>query len=473
MTLASENSSLPAPIPDLIAGRNASGYWTIRKVSETLAASLGQSGEDLVGESLRQVFRQVSPPLWDLADEVVAADAPRQDIPVRFGQVDADLLLEAAPGGIAQDYKSPLVYFRFYRQQFGGPHDGLPEQRFGLVGNSPGMLEVFRKIELYADSDAAVLVTGETGTGKELVARAMHEQGVRRSGPFVAVNCSAISEELLESELFGHEQGAFTGALKAHRGRFERADGGTIFLDEIGDMPLATQAKLLRVLEAGRIERVGSERETPVDVRIVGATNVPLEGEVGRGGFRADLYHRIAVLRVHLPPLRQRLDDLSLLIRYFVDQFNQKYNKRAKRLTPEAEALLRSYLWPGNVRELRNVLERVFVESDTEVIGARAFAEWVRERQDFSPGDWGVATEVRAPQLPPVLASYDPSIPAGGEMSSSRHSTRPANLTVDSIRRAYRQAGGNLAEAARQLGCHRATLYRYLQKFGLSRDDLS
>ncbi|NIQ92960.1 MAG: sigma-54 factor interaction domain-containing protein, partial [Desulfuromonadales bacterium] len=160
-------------------------------------------------------------------------------------------------------------------------------RQFGLVGSSPGMLEVFRKIKTYSVSDAAVLVTGETGTGKELIARALHEQSMRRRGPFVAVNCSAISDELLESELFGHEKGAFTGALKMHRGRFERADGGTIFLDEIGDMPPATQVKLLRVLETGRIERVGSEQEVPVDVRVVCATNVPLEEAVGKGVFRS------------------------------------------------------------------------------------------------------------------------------------------------------------------------------------------
>ncbi|NIQ93065.1 MAG: AAA domain-containing protein, partial [Desulfuromonadales bacterium] len=454
------------------------GYWAIRQVSEPLAAALGSQAGELLGGSLRQAFRRVTPPLWDLADEVVAGEEALQDIPVRLGQADADLLLEAAPGGLAEDYTSPLVYFRFYRRQAGGPVEGAPARQFGLVGSSPGMLEVFRKIGIYAESDAAVLVTGETGTGKELIARALHDQGGRRRGPFVAVNCSAISDELLESELFGHEKGAFTGAQKTHRGRFERADGGTIFLDEIGDMPMATQAKLLRVLEAGRIERVGSEQEIPVDVRIVCATNVPLEEAVGRGVFRSDLYHRVAVLRIHLPPLRLRLDDLPQLIRHFIDLFNRKYEKNIKRLTPEAEALLQSYLWPGNVRELRNVLERVFVEADAEVIGARAFAEWVRERQDFSPGDWGVATEVRTPPAPPVLASYEPTAVFADDaidVSASppvRKTTQPANLTVEAIRRAYRQADGNLAAAARLLGVHRATLYRYLDRHNISRQDL-
>jgi DNA-binding NtrC family response regulator len=342
-------------------------------------------------------------------------------------------------------------------------------ERFGLVGASMVMREVYRKIELYAPSDAAVIVTGETGTGKELVARALHAFGPRRNGPFVAVNCSAIAAELLESELFGHERGAFTGAQRTHRGRFERAHGGTIFLDEVGDMPLPAQAKLLRVLEEGMVERVGSERPVPVDVRVVGATNVPLERAVHDGRFRADLYHRLAVLRIQLPPLRQRPEDLPLLVEYFLRQFRRKYARSVERLTPEAMALLDAYLWPGNVRELRNVLERVFVETHSEVIGARAFREWVRERQDFSPGEWG-------PEPPPVGAAVAPPWPLPGAPPEapavSRHrSTRPANLDPAAIRRAWQAAAGNLTAAARLLGVHRATLYRSLKRLGLSRAD--
>ena len=478
MDLDRHSTSLPTLVPDLTAMRQAGGFWQVRQVSAALAAALGVSPAELIGDSLRQSCRRVTPPLWDLADEVVLTDAPLHDIPVRFDQTNSDLLLEAVPGGLAEDYTSPLVTFRFYRTATGGLRDGAPSQRFGLIGSSPGMLDVFRKVDLYAASDASVLVTGETGTGKELVARALHEQSARYREPFVAVNCSAISDELIESELFGHEKGAFTGALKTHRGRFERANGGTIFLDEIGDMPMSTQVKLLRVIESGLIERVGSEQELPVDVRIVCATNVPLEGAVGQGNFRSDLYHRVAVLRIHLPALRLRMDDLPALIDHFLGLFNQKYHKQVKRLTPESISLLQSYLWPGNVRELRNVLERVFVEADAEVIGARAFAEWVRERQDFSPGDWGVATEVRSAKAPPVLASYDPAVmvqlPEEKTVSvaASRQTTQPANLSIEEIRQAYHLANGNLAAAARQLGVHRATLYRYLERLKISRQDL-
>ncbi|MCM2264237.1 MAG: sigma-54 dependent transcriptional regulator [Desulfuromonadales bacterium] len=344
-------------------------------------------------------------------------------------------------------------------------------ERFSLIGASPLMREVYRKIELYAPSDAAVIVTGETGTGKELVARALHAQGPRRPGPFVAVNCSAIAAELLESELFGHEKGAFTGAQRTHKGRFERAHGGTIFLDEVGDMPLPAQAKLLRVLEEGMVERVGAERPVAVDVRVIGATNVPLERAVHEGRFRADLYHRLAVLRISLPPLRQRPEDIPLLVEHFLRQFRRKYARPVERLTPEAMALLDAYLWPGNVRELRNVLERVFVETHSEVIGARAFREWVRERQDFTPGEWGPEPSSAPAAVAPPWPL--PGAPPEAAAMSSRRSTRPVNLDPAAIRRAWRSTGGNLTAAARLLGVHRATLYRSLARLGLDRNALS
>lgn len=336
----------------------------------------------------------------------------------------------------------------------------------GIAGRSHAMLSVFRKIQAYGPTDASVIITGETGSGKELVARAIHEESRRSRGPFVAVNCTAISEELLESELFGHERGSFTGALRSHKGRFERADGGTLFLDEIGDMPVRTQAKLLRVLEEKQIERVGAERPIRVNVRIVAATNVPLEREVGSGRFRADLYHRLSVLRIHVPPLRERGRDLELLSDMFLAEFREKYGRAISRLTPAALELLYRYAWPGNVRELRNVLERVFIETHADLIGARAFEEWVNERQNLVPGEWNVADlESRRASQSPIIVN------GGGIPLLAAPDSGP--ITQKKLAEAFRVSGGNITGAARKLGVHKATLYRLMKREGITREALS
>jgi len=474
---------LPARSPDLVVAEESGGEWRILRISSQLARAVGKGdeGEAVAGRSLSRLCEKTVPPLADLARESLERQRSLTDIPVHFpGSPAMNLAVEVHPGGLTPDYAARTVTFTF-RETRSQP----PVTFSGLVGSGPALREVFRKISLYAPSDAAVVVTGETGTGKELVARALHDRSSRHQGPYVAVNCSAISEDLLESELFGHEKGAFTGAVRSHRGRFERADGGTLFLDEIGDMPLHTQAKLLRVLEEGVVERVGAEQGKRVDVRVVAATNVPLEKAVAQGRFRPDLYHRLSVLRIHLPPLRSRPEDIPALVEHFLEIFSRKYRRRIQRLTPEAISLLQSYLWPGNVRELRNVLERVFVETPGEIIGARAFREWIRERQDFSPGSWSLEsleTRGAAPLVPPYpLLPADSAVPTrSGERSlgllpspgKTSSSTRPAALDADEIRKAYRAAEGNLTAAARMLGVHRATLYRYLEKLGLDRKDL-
>ncbi|GAB6083900.1 hypothetical protein JCM30471_28140 [Desulfuromonas carbonis] len=474
---------LPARIPDLVA-RGQEADWRVVRLGPRLAALIGGSTDDGSGRRLEQLLGESLPDLAELAREAAGSDEPLTGIPVRLrgAQGAMTLTVDVVPGGLSEDYRSREVQFFFTEPRI---HAGADPGAAGLVGTSPGLQEVLRKIQLYAFSEAPVVVTGETGTGKELVARALHRQSPRSGREFVAVNCTAIAEELLESELFGHEKGAFTGALRSHRGRFERADRGTLFLDEIGDMPLRTQAKLLRVLEDGRIERVGSETPLLVDVRVVAATNVALEQAVGQGRFRADLYHRLSVLRIHLPPLRERREDIPLLVGHFLAEFNARYQRALRRLTPEAVGLLQAYLWPGNVRELRNVLERVYVEAAGEVIGARAFSEWIQERQDFLPGDWNLEARSRRQPLP-VVPQYPLATdrqllgaPAQQEVLRAepvagrlRHSTRPAELDPGEIRRAYLATGGNLAAAARLLGVHRATLYRYLERFGLTRADL-
>lgn len=464
---------LPALAPDLLV-QQAGEQWRVLRISPTLARIAGVAPTEARGRSLSALFEVAVPPLGELAREALERDQPLKGIRLRLTPADQGLLLEAevTPGGLAEDYSGRLVSFIFR-----SPAANAAIAFHGLVGGSPAMGEVYRKITLYAGSEATVIVTGETGSGKELVARALHDHSSRAGGPYVAVNCTAISQELLESELFGHEKGAFTGALRSHKGRFERAHRGSLFLDEIGDMPLQTQAKLLRVLETGRIERVGAEAETSVDVRVVCATHVPLEQAVAAGRFRADLYHRLAVLRIHMPPLRQRVEDIPLLVEHFLAELNSRYGRRIERLTAEALALLESYLWPGNVRELRNVLERVYVETRAEVIGARAFAEWVRERQDFLPGDWNLAAAETRPArtlTPPYPLNSEQRLLTNSTASPMHqpHSTRPADLDAEEIRRAYAAANGNLSAAARLLGVHRATLYRHLDKLGLGRAEL-
>ena len=391
----------------------------------------------------------------------------------------------------------------------------------GMIGVSPSIRGVFHKIEVYGPADASVVITGETGTGKELVARALHKRSPRQSMPFVAVNCSALSEELFESELFGHERGSFTGAIKTHRGRFERADRGTLFLDEIGDMPIRIQAKLLRTLEEGIIERVGGEEEYPINVRIIAATNISLEQALAVGRFRADLYHRLSVFRVHIPPLRRRPGDIELLVNHFLKVLNHRYNRDVQMFTPDALGLLEEYHWPGNVRELRNVLERVYVETRGRVIGYNAFKEWIKERDYFSAGGWDLyqlenqkATKpaIIVPNYPytqrlPNITEIDPyrnhigllpydadsSLPKDKtnlSIQSNPHQvsgnppidifyTKPAHLstkpeiTKEILLRAYKNTKGNITQAARLLGIHKATFYRYMKTMGLTRESLN
>ncbi|HHT9135801.1 MAG TPA: sigma-54-dependent transcriptional regulator [Candidatus Wunengus sp. YC60] len=230
-----------------------------------------------------------------------------------------------------------------------------------LVGSTQQMKQIFHMIEDVAPSTASILILGETGTGKELVANAVHYQSDRACMPFIALHCAALSEGVLESELFGHEKGSFTGAVQSRKGRFEMADGGTLFLDEVGEMSLKVQVKLLRVLEKGEFERVGGEKTLKVDVRLIAATNRNLEREVSEGRFREDLFYRLNVITIHLPSLRERKDDIPILSNFFVIKYTKKYKKEIKGFTPEAMDALCAYHWPGNVRELENVVERAIV----------------------------------------------------------------------------------------------------------------
>jgi DNA-binding NtrC family response regulator len=330
--------------------------------------------------------------------------------------------------------------------------------RHGIVGKSPSVTALLRMIDKVAPTQATVLVTGENGTGKELVARAIHLGSARADRPFVAANCSAFNDNLLESELFGHRRGAFTGAVNDKRGLFEEADGGTFLLDEVGDMSPALQVKLLRVLQEGTFLPVGGTQTKKVDVRIIAATNKDLAGMVKQGLFREDLYYRLHVVALRTPPLRERGDDLDVLIDHFAARLCARHN-RPKRLAPETRALLKAHRWPGNVRELQNEIERIWVLSGDELtIGPEHLSKSVQE---------GAQGRISAP--PPAADS------AGNESSASEVDeplqTQLERVERQIIERALNKVNGNRTRAAQALGVSRRNLIRKLQQLGLVSTD--
>ena len=318
-----------------------------------------------------------------------------------------------------------------------------------LVGQSRAMQQVFRLIHKVAPTDSTVLILGESGTGKELVARAIHHHSHRREFPLVPVNCGAIPSELLESELFGHERGAFTGAVRSRVGRFELAQGGTIFLDEIGDMPPLLQVKILRVLQEHAFERVGGTRTIEVDLRIVAATNQDLASRVASGDFREDLYYRLNVVPITVPPLRQRRSDIPLLCQFFLERLSQQKGLELKELHPEVAERLVRYDWPGNVRELENLLERLVVLAEGEVIGPESLPPKMLDEAPLPEGQ--PEEELPALELPP-----------GGLNLKNALEQIERRL----IAQALEQAGGVKAQAASLLGLNRTTLVQKLKKLG-------
>lgn len=316
-----------------------------------------------------------------------------------------------------------------------------------IIGDSEPMQRVFKLIRKVAASDSTVHIFGESGTGKELAARAIHDLSPRRDGPFIKINCSALPETLLESELFGHEKGAFTNAIKRKLGRFELADKGTIFLDEIGDISPAVQVKLLRVLQEKEFERLGGEQPIKVDVRIVSATNKDLQKEVDAGRFREDLFYRLHILPLSLPPLRARLDDLALLVDHFLHKLRSRTLHEIEGIHPDVFATFRTYPWPGNVRELENVMEQALV-----------FAE---------------GKELRIDDLPPHLHQRPAPIPAKVDGLSFALGDQPLPQILDDIEKAlileaYEKASKVKAETARILGIKTSALYYKLEKYGIS-----
>ena len=332
----------------------------------------------------------------------------------------------------------------------------------GIVGRGQAMQNVFKLIGQVSSSDATALITGESGTGKELVARAIYHHSRRAEQPFLAINCAAIPEQLLESELFGHERGAFTGANVQRIGKFEQCNHGTIFLDEIGDMPLGPQTKILRVLQNGTFERVGGNQSIKVDVRVIAATNKPLEQAVANKAFREDLFYRLNVVRIELPALRNRPDDIPLLVNYFLKKYAQRQKQRPKSVSPEVLAALEHYYWPGNVRELENVVQRALVVAKGDAI-------LVADLPPEIVGRKPIATTAAKPS-----ANSD-DLP--GLARALFHWARrdPKLKIIPAVERelvveALKETKGNQVQAAKLLGITRATLRKRVEKFGIKQE---
>ena len=334
---------------------------------------------------------------------------------------------------------------------FAGPDTGA---RFGIIGSSAGLTDLYAVLERVADSPTTVLITGESGTGKELVARALHEHSSRKDKPFIKVNCAAIPKELIESELFGYERGAFTGAVSSKPGRFELANGGTLFLDEVGEIPVEMQVKLLRALQESEFERVGGIKTIHVDVRLVAATNRDLKKLIAASAFREDLFYRLNVVSIRLPPLRERDTDIPLLVEHFLAKFNERLKKQVAGVEPEALDILSAYTWPGNIRELENVMERSVLFCDVQKL-----------RVEDLPGELrGNGSSLVPPPSDPSTAGMP--LPAEGGLKE-HVKVAMSRLERDLVSRALKQTSGNVTHAARLLKISRKGLQLKMKELGL------
>jgi two-component system nitrogen regulation response regulator GlnG len=336
--------------------------------------------------------------------------------------------------------------------------EGVDERADAIIGRCPAMLQVYKAIGRVAEQDVTVLITGETGTGKELVARAIYQHSQRAEGPYLAINCAAIPEQLLESELFGHEKGAFTGADRSRIGKFEQCSGGTLFLDEVGDMSPLTQSKLLRVLQEQRFERLGGNETIKTDARVLAASNRDLAALVTRGRFRQDLFYRLSVFTIDLPPVRERGDDLTLLVQHYIHRFNKELGKEITGVAPEALDVLRHYTWPGNVRELQSVLKQALLQATgtilvTDFLPASLF-------KPSSNAEIASTEETRT-----LLQFIDEQLAAGTENLYEQSLRRMERLLLT---RVLQRTQGNQVQASKILGITRGSLRNKLRELGIS-----
>jgi two-component system, NtrC family, response regulator HydG len=396
--------------------------------------------------------------------------SPRVKVVLMTGYGTIDSAVEAVKLG-AVDYLTKPFDLPRLRQLLAAVRDEADQRRAvltmegelaqrlefcGMVGRGPAMQEVFGLLRRFAPHVRTVLVTGETGTGKELAARALHKLGSRSAKRFITVNCSAVVDTLFESELFGHVRGAFTGATDNKAGLFELADGGTLFLDEVGELPPSAQAKLLRVIEEGEVQRVGSLEPRKIDVRLIAATNRDLRAEVTAGRFRNDLYYRLNIVEIRLPPLRDRREDVPYLTAAFVRSFSQRFNKPLVGLTPGAERMLSDAHWDGNVRQLRNVIERACILADGDFVTDADLEGSMHELQ----------MQLIAPPMP-VPGAARVEVPAAPAWPQPAEPAPLVEVEREHIVRTLQQVRGNKAVAARLLGISRRAFYRQLERHGL------
>jgi two-component system nitrogen regulation response regulator NtrX len=431
---------------------------------EVMAAGSGQEALALAEkESPDLVFLDIKMPGMDGLDVLSRLRAMNETLPVVIVSAHgtAATALEAGRLGAFRFIEKPLtkdyvldavregLELGSLRKENRSLRSAL-EVRHQLVGESQSLKQVMEQVRRAAPTNATVLILGESGVGKELIARAIHRSSLRARERFIQVNCAAIPEELIESELFGHERGAFTGATEKQIGKFEMADKGTIFLDEVGDMSPKTQAKVLRVLQEGEVERLGSSRTIKVDVRVIAATNKDLEDEITEGRFREDLYFRLSVIPISVPSLRERLEDIQPLVQHFIAQFSRENNRRPARFSPSALEVLRQARWRGNVRELRNLVERLLIMSDRDVIEAddvRAVA-----RLDARPASAAATPAVSTAGAPATLREFK-------EWSERA-------FLVEKLK----EFGWNISKTAEVIDTPRSNLYKKLEQYGIKQE---
>jgi two-component system, NtrC family, nitrogen regulation response regulator NtrX len=426
---------------------------------EFLGAASGQDGLAMVErENPDLVFLDIKMPGMDGLEVLQRIKAADETVPVVMisGHATVTTAVDATKLGALDFIEKPLASERVLvtirnamdRSRLADENRSLKrvvEVRHQIVGESPHLKKVMDAIRRAAPTNATVLITGESGVGKELVARAIHRNSLRSRDRFVQVNCAAIPDDLIESELFGHEKGSFTGATEKQIGKFEQADKGTIFLDEVGDMSLKTQAKVLRVLQEGEVERLGSARTIKVDVRVIAATNKNLEDEIEKGTFREDLYFRLAVIPVYVPPLRERKDDIPLLVRHFADLFARDNNFRPKRVTPAAMDVLQRYRWKGNIRELRNTVERLIIMTPADSIDLPDLPESIR---------------VDGPSRGP-----DNEVVKAGTLREHKEVSERAFLVQK-----LRETGWNISKTAELIDTPRSNLYKKLEQYNIRQE---